>query len=700
MLSVIKNAVRKQLHNRCYRMYQKELNKQTDDYAQWILENESWKKEKLRNKKNIKNMSAVTVGIVKMASFCENFQLPEEEILLMVREGGSLDSCASCAIADFFTEHEYVQMAYADEDCINEKGLRHTPWFKPNWSPDTLRSFAYYGNVLAIKRVTLEHALHVWKEEPERIQMLAEEGKLPSCISCLSYGKGEQNVYFVCLLIAALLGDIKANEPKKPIASIDKVLYHRQVEKNNILSDPDAAFSDSIYEDTEYPDLQWEDLQRDIQRKDESLQAKKDSLISIIIPSKDQPDVLSTCIESIVKLTGLTNHIKYEILVVDNGSTAHNRLKIEALTRKYDAKYLYQPMPFNFSIMCNAGAARANGDFLLFLNDDMEVIHEEWLVKLYELAKLPHVGAVGAKLLYPETDLIQHVGVTNLTVGPAHKLLKLHDENIYYHGQNRHNYDMIGVTAACLMVETRKFMEVDGYIEKLAVAYNDVELCFSFYEAGYYNVQRNDVVLYHHESLSRGDDLLSEEKKERLLKEKAILYELHPSLEGYDPFYSRHLAGMKHMYLCDYQYPYEREDYYLDAVPYENPEPVQWENNCLNVNVEIAHIQDKLRYREVPRAYHIEGWSYVLHMDNCHYQRKLLLIGQEGNCYIVPVLSRMRKDVSRILAEQENVALAGFVCRIRRSSLVPGTYTIAMLAKDGCSKQYLYKKTDTMLTVK
>ena len=118
----------------------------------------------------------------------------------------------------------------------------------------------------------------------------------------------------------------------------------------------------------------------------------------------------------------------------------------------------------------------------MFLNDDMEIVGENWLVLLMEKAVLPYVGAVGAKLLYPDTDIIQHAGITNLRVGPAHKLQFAHDTEDHYFGQNRGVHDMLGVTGACLLVKKTIFEKSGGFDETLAVAFNDVDLCYKIYE--------------------------------------------------------------------------------------------------------------------------------------------------------------------------------------------------------------------------
>ena len=160
-------------------------------------------------------------------------------------------------------------------------------------------------------------------------------------------------------------------------------------------------------------------------------------LVSVIIPSKDNVEMLSMCLLGIVKNTEYQN---YEIIIVDNGSKEENRTEIENIVVNYrtaenrEIKYLYQPMQFNFSKMCNIGAAEAKGDFLLFLNDDVEVSATikqnpyfttqtgQWLSILLGQAQVSYTGAVSCKLYYPEGLQIQHSGVVNLPIGPAHCL--------------------------------------------------------------------------------------------------------------------------------------------------------------------------------------------------------------------------------------------------------------------------------------
>ena len=636
MVFKIKERIQSKLNGICYQNYVRETERQSDAYRQWYLLHEDWREKKLPK--------------------------PDAEIVIFADRDGVVEKQAQALTTAFFQAHPWVMIAYGDEDCLDANGRRCDPWFKPDWSPDTLDSFQYFGHFFAVRKSLLAD---VPREEWE------------SCLTDCS----SPACHKLLLKLTRKVTDarwIGAADDRKAIAPMGMVLIHMKEQKEDVSAQmwrvPDTEAAGTVRTDT----------------------------VSAVIPSKDNPDVLEVCLKSMCgktvrKADGAA--VELEILVVDNGSSPENRRRLENMARQYGFCYLYEPMPFNFSRMCNLGAARASGRFLLFLNDDMEIIDGMWLLRLLEKARLPHVGAVGAKLLYPHSDLIQHAGITNIQAGPAHKLLKLSDENSYYHGQNRHIYDMIGVTAACLILEMRKFEEAGRLYEEMAVAYNDVDLCFSLHERGYYNVLRNDVTLYHHESLSRGDDNRSDEKWIRLLQEKDTLYRRHPGLKSYDPFYSRNLAGHANDYHANFMYEFERHDHYTKVRRWKGQEPVKWENGCLTVNVEHGRLEKKLELSYRDDVYWIEGWSYVLGMDNCRYRRTLLLHGSRGAIYEVQVLTRYREDVAAVLPGERNVELAGFVCRIPSWALPEDTYTIAMLARDMCSCQKLYRKTEKSFTI-
>lgn len=422
---------------------------------------------------------------------------------------------------------------YSDEDLIDESGVRFDPFFKPGWSPDTLMSFLYTGRVGVF-----------------RTDLLKEVGGLRA-----EYGDA---AYYDLVL--------RFTEKAKRICHISRVLYHIPV----LGQDSEKACVKAEDTDRNVGCGEAEHLGRNsecvyirdlVRVKEDALRRRKlagnvtwnertgeaevvysvqrEPLVSIIIPSRDHYEMLSACLRSIREHTGYPH---YELIIVDNGSSAEQRKMIEELTGEYGARYLYHPMPFNFSVMCNLGAEAAGGEYLLFLNDDIEALHEDWLEKMLGQAQLPHAGAVGAKLLYPESGLIQHAGIVNLVGSPAHALMGLSDEKDWYYHRNTMTYNFSAVTGACLMVSAQRYREAGGMDENLSVAYNDVGLCFRLMELGYRNSVRNDAVLLHYESASRGLDRQSEEKQERLARERALLYRLYPKMKEKDPCYNKNLT--------------------------------------------------------------------------------------------------------------------------------------------------------------
>jgi GT2 family glycosyltransferase len=227
---------------------------------------------------------------------------------------------------------------------------------------------------------------------------------------------------------------------------------------------------------------------------------------------------------------------------MDNGSTRPDALEmLQQLANEDGVTVVPHDRPFNYSEINNVGATRARGELLLFLNDDTEVLMADWLERMAGYAQLEHVGAVGAKLLYPGTRTIQHAGILNLLDGPSQALVHQDADDPGYFMRGLLEYNWIAVTGACLMIERRKFDCVGGFDESLPIAYNDVKLCFDLIERGFYNVACSAVELVHHESVTRGLDHLSPEKLARLAVERDYLYDKHPHFYRHDPFYSDRL---------------------------------------------------------------------------------------------------------------------------------------------------------------
>ncbi|MEG1848555.1 MAG: glycosyltransferase [Lachnospiraceae bacterium] len=705
MLQMIKDHIQNTLLKRAFAQYEKEIERQSDSYTQWIRENEGI--QALHNhgyedtvlSERGESYIRRKISVVPYEVCVPGFSVNEihKEYVVFAAQTGTLRSCALLQIAETFAEQPDAMLLYGDEDWYqdNTTGKRIEPWFKPSWSPDTLMSFFYFGSVFAV-----------------RTQVLQEQGA-DWCIDTDS----SVNLYRLALLITEKL------QPQA-IHHCDGIWYHN----NSSVQPPIWGMTKRYYEMKQQVLLQrgivtTVAVDAELTQEPQSASGarveshhswkeakpseccpympiylvEKQPLVSIVIPSKDHPDVLQRCLHSVINHTCYPN---YEIIIVDNGSNAEHKKEMERLQTEYGFQYLYHPMDFNFSTMCNLGVAKAQGEYILLLNDDCEMIQSDWLERMLGQASLAHVGAVGAKLLYPDNHLIQHAGITNLAVGPAHKLNQLSDEGTYYYGQNKLIYDMIGVTAACLLIAKEKYQAVHGFSEELAVSYNDVDFCFSLLEHGWYNVQRNDVVLYHHESLSRGEDGEDAAKWIRLLSEKQHLFDRHPQFYQYDPYYSKYLVTNAREYRCNYLYTFEQKEYptQLKRCRWSLAQLQSYRNESLCVTIEHAAKEVKLELEE-PTVYLIAGWSHLLGTDNGHYKRKLLLIAESGQIWTASVIDRYREDVVRTFPQETHLDLAGFVCRIPAGILARGHYQLALLTDDRCSRQRLYTITDASLFV-
>lgn len=215
--------------------------------------------------------------------------------------------------------------------------------------------------------------------------------------------------------------------------------------------------------------------------------------------TKDRVSLLSRCVASIEKCTTYTS---YEILILDNGSVSEDTGKyFDEIGKKW--RIVSCPGPFNFSAINNRGACEANGEYLLFLNDDTEVLTPEWLTIMMEQASRPGIGAVGAKLLYPNGRM-QHGGVVLGVGGVAgHAFRHIPNHKWGYHGLPHVTRNCSAVTAACLLVSRTLFRQIQGFDPTLPVEYNDVDLCLRIRRAGQRIVYAPEAVLYHYESATR-----------------------------------------------------------------------------------------------------------------------------------------------------------------------------------------------------
>lgn len=378
-------------------------------------------------------------------------------------------------------ENPELEIIYSDEDKTNLDGTRvFEPHFKPDFNFDLLCTTNYICHFLIVKKTLIDQV-----------------GPLKS-----EYD-GAQDFDFV-------LRCTDAAGPEK-IHHIPKVLYHWRFHEDSTAANPESkmyAFEAGLKAVQDFYD------RKGIHAKvshGPSLGMYKTTyildeqpLVSVIIPNKDHVNDLSRCIQSLKEKATYSN---YEIIIVENNSTdMHTFEYYEELKKEENIQVVVWEDEFNYSAINNFGAQFAKGDYLWLLNNDTEVITETIFEELLGYCMREDVGAVGARLYYPD-DTIQHAGVVVGMNGIAgHLFVDTPRDSLGYFGRIVAAQDYSAVTAACMMVKKKAFDEVGGLTETLKVAFNDIDFCLKLYEKGYKVVYNPYAEMVHFESKSRGDE--------------------------------------------------------------------------------------------------------------------------------------------------------------------------------------------------
>lgn len=703
MIDHLKKAVQKLLAAQRHRQYERRVAGQALSYAGWLekeLEREraeilAWERVRKESGGERLSVSVLSAETFLMCVSDGELRGGQGDIWLVTSDEAALTETAALETERYFLEHPACGIAYGDEDC----------YLKPGWSPDLLQSFFYFGNVFAVRRTLIEGIGGLSERSKQGILALpegAEQGILAP-----PEGAEQRNFYSAERVEQAYAADLteEALSKKKQIYHIvlccmDKEKAAGHIEK---ILFQGRGFGDWGREPV-FEEIKSGHLYTDVKVPE---RGNEQDLVSVIIPTKDHPAMLSKCIHSLRERTAYEN---VEIIVIDNGSNEKNKNRIlqmqTQLREEYSFRYLYRPMAFNFSALCNLGAGEAKGKYLLFLNDDIEVSEENWLGVMVAKAAKDYVGVVGAKLLYPDSGQIQHLGITNIHLGPAHKLQHTSDEREYYHGYNRCAVNVSAVTGACLLVRRKVFEEAGGFSEKLQVAFNDVEFCFRLLRAGYRNVCCNNTFLYHHESVSRGQDA-DAARIERLHRERDLLYALYPEMWNRDAYYSAKLVRDILDRGFEAANRFEEKRLSEKRMPMRlagKPDPA-WHNESLRMGLEFTG--DRSAWETGISGggdYYIQGWAYAINIDNSRYERSLLLRplktwGEEKETWWkVPYEGCYRPDFAENLPTVERGALCGISVWIPREALPEGKYLIGTLWEDTCSRQKLYRFSEEQLT--
>ncbi len=387
--------------------------------------------------------------------------------------------------------------------------------------------------------------------------------------------------------------------------------------------------------------------------------------VSIVILSKDHPGMLRRCVESILASDPPEGT---EIITVDNGSDAESKKLYKTLQKERKIVYIYNPEDFNFSRLCNMGAQKATGEFLLFLNDDIEVpvLGKHFIQRLVGQAGKKHAGAVGMKLLYPESRCIQHCGIFMQKSGPSHKLCGCPDENEYYFGWNRKIVNVTAVTGACLCLRKELFERLGGFDEKLPLAYNDVDLCIRLMNRGFINICINDMYLYHLESASRRDDLKDREAFSKLKEYRDYFAGRHREfIAKKDPYLNLNITDTRADFGVDVSQDWEESGVRLETtIPEREPVYVKKGLFC-NTDRMTYRLNDEYLNEDFFEA---SGWIFFKRKKIEDF-KPAILISSDGKSVLFEATRTFRKDVEDVYPRKRNACMSGFHTRVSRKVL-------------------------------
>ena len=482
----------------------------TDEEVKIIIE------EYRKKHSNIKVTYRTENGHISKASNSA-LELASGEYSLLFDQDDELRENALYEIVKLINQKPDADFIYSDEDKIDENNIHSEPHFKPDWSPESLLSRNYICHVSVFKTNQLKEigGFRVGFEGSQDYDLL------------LRYTEKYTKIYHIAeILYHWRIHEYSAaaSETAKPYAyraaqlAISEALTRRGY-------DNEISFLEGFVGYTVRLKIK-----------------NPDDLVSIIIPTKNKQEYLEKCIDSIINLS---EYRAFEIILVDNNSSEKGFFKlIEKYKKQATFKFIYvrDEKSFNFSRLMNLGRKHASGKYLLLLNNDTQVISPDWINGLIEHAQRPEIGVVGCKLLFDD-DTIQHAGVVVGLGGVAsHAFLGDYmDEPGYFHYQKLlNNYSAL--TAACILMRTTVYDEVNGFNEEFVVEYNDVDFCLKVVEKGYRNLYVPHVKLYHYESISRGHPHANSEGYKRHVKEVSLFRRKWMKYVDHDPCYNQNLT--------------------------------------------------------------------------------------------------------------------------------------------------------------
>jgi len=442
-------------------------------------------------------------------------ELAKGEYLMFCDHDDTLEPDALYEIVKAINDTD-ADVVYTDEDKVSMDGQHYfDPNFKPDFNLFRLRENNYICHIFVVRK-----------------SLTDETGMLRSEFD------GAQDFDFI----------LRCCEKAKKITHIPKVLYHWRCHMDSTAADPSSkayAYEAGRKAIREHYQRMGIDAKVDMTERPgwyrSHIKVQGNPMVSIIIPNKDHTDDLELCLFSMSRKSTYRN---YEVLIVENNSEKEETFEYyKKLPERYPkVRVLTWEKEFNYSAINNFAAKEAQGEYLLFLNNDVEILTPDWIEEMLQNCQQENVAAVGVKLYYPD-DTIQHAGVVLGLGGIAgHIMCRASREDPGYFGRMISVQEISAVTAACMMVKKSEFDSVKGFDETFQVAFNDIDLCMKFRAAGKKIVFTPYAELYHYESKSRGlED--TPEKQFRFDKEvKRFQEKWAQQLEMGDPYYSPNLS--------------------------------------------------------------------------------------------------------------------------------------------------------------
>lgn len=444
-------------------------------------------------------------------------KLAQGEFIALLDHDDELAEHALLVVVRYINAYPHAKLFYSDEDKLDLNGERVTPYFKPDWNIHLIRSQNYFShlgiyNAEIVSRVGGFRLGFEGSQDHDLMLRCADEA-------------GDENIVHIPHVLyhwrmvessTALDGGVKPYAQNAAMRAVQDHLTRRKIAGTVRESEAYGGYLRTLYDLPSVPPR-----------------------VTIVIPTRDGVGLLRQCIESIF---AHTNYSNFEIIIVDNGSVLPATLDyFSSVSKMENVSVLRYDAPFNYSALNNFAVAQANGEFICLMNNDIEAIRDDWLTEMVGIALQPAVGAVGARLWYPD-DRLQHGGVVlgiGGVAGHMHHMLTKSEQGYFSRGVLAQ--DVSAVTAACLVIRKAVYDEVGGLDETLAVAFNDVDFCIRVRDAGYRNVWTPHAELYHYESATRGSDL-TPAKRTRFESEVNFMLKRWGTSLQHDPAYNVNLS--------------------------------------------------------------------------------------------------------------------------------------------------------------